>query len=71
MAQKKAYLDPVYRHIKRDAKKIVIEWFRKNDILVDSRNVHVIWLGLVSTGYRCMVNCTERENYFSKYLIIC
>ena len=65
MALKKADLDPVYKHIEKDAKKIVLDWFQKSNLhLENPKSIFLTWMGIVPTGYRCMVTSTEYENYY-------
>lgn len=65
MAQKKAEMDSMYKHLEKEAIDFVLEWFDLNHYLVDPDSLYLVWMGLTKSGYRCMIGSTDfPNNYF-------
>lgn len=66
MAHKKANdFDPRQHACEEEAKKIVIDWFKRRNLAVDKDSLYVVWFAYIRRGFKCMVTShIYKSNFF-------
>lgn len=63
MAREKAY-DARQHRFEEDARFVVYEWFKKNNLKINKNDIYVCWFAYLSYGYKCMVSSYKNDNLF-------
>ncbi len=64
MAHKKAMYDYQYNKRSNEAKHIVMQWFKDNNMDIDFETIYIIWFAFTKVGYRCMITSDMYQNNF-------
>lgn len=63
MGHKKSY-DSHFVKCSDEAKNFVEEWYKNNNLPVDTNSIYIIWFAFTKNGYRCMVSSHMYKNNF-------
>lgn len=64
MARKKANHDPRQHACENEAKKIVSNWFKKQNLVIKNNALRIIWFAYIPRGFKCMITSDTYNNNF-------
>ena len=70
MAQKVANKkDPRQCLCENEAKNIVIDWFKKQNLASNKNSLRIVWFAYTTTGFKCMITSETYTNNFFEVTI--
>lgn len=64
MGQKKTNVDYQQIRCEREARDIVIEWYKNRNLIIYPKNIFVVWFAYLPSGFKCMLSTDIYKNNF-------